>query len=67
MWNDGRVKYLVNWSKNAIGEHLIGGFEYYMETNPCLQPKMVYNQFGDRDVIHQTTKLKPPPNIPRLW
>ena len=28
--------YLVNHSKNAIGEH---GFEYCMKRNPCLQPK----------------------------
>ena len=38
---------------------LIEGFEYCMEGNLCLQPKL--------DVIRQTVKLKPPPNITRSY
>ena len=51
-WNYWQVKYLVIRSKNAIGEILIGGFEYCMERNPCLQPKWhTFNIY----VIRQTT------------
>ena len=53
--------YLVNHSKNAIGEH---GFEYCMKRNPCLQPKWrTFNLAIYVDVICPTARLKPPPNI----
>ena len=38
-WNYWQVKYLAIRFKNAVGEILIGGFEYCMEINPCVQPK----------------------------
>ena len=44
---------------------LIGGFEYCMNRNPYYSINDVH-LIGDNDVIRQTDKLKPPPNIPRI-
>ena len=38
-WYYWRVEYLAVCSKNALARFLIGGFEYSVERNPCLQPK----------------------------
>ena len=41
--SDYRIRGIIGklniWSKNVIGKFLIGGFEYCMVRNPCLQPK----------------------------
>ena len=39
MWNYWKVKYLAIHFKMQLVRFLIGGFEYCMERNPCLQPK----------------------------
>ena len=49
--------------KMHLVRFLLGGFEYCMERNPCLQPKWRTDIY----MIHWTTKLKPLPNIPRIW
>ena len=41
---------------------LIGGFEYCMERNPCLQPKWCTFNLVMIYMIRQIAKLNPPPN-----
>ena len=42
MWNYWRVEYLAIPSKMQLARFLIGGFEYCMERNPCIQPNGVH-------------------------
>ena len=38
-WNYWRAENLAIRSKMQLATFLIGGFEYCLERNPCLQPK----------------------------
>ena len=59
------VKYLANHTQNAIGKHLIGGFEYCMERNPCYSLNGIHLIWWYR-CDSQTAKLKSLPNVPYI-
>ena len=66
-WSSSVTVYMelsASWQfalKMPLVRFLIGGFEYCMERNPCLQSK--WRTFN-LAIFMRFAKLKPPPNIP---